>query len=158
MRPAPFFKARQMLTNTIRPATKQDASAIRCLISQFGVQAELSLLERQLDKMAGDPCYEVYVYETNNRVLGYVVFHFLPRTAFTGETVFISDMVAEFSDRNLFVTKALEQQVTKLAWARKCDRIQLHCHTMATDRRRLYEKQGYAACEKYYAKRLIYAE
>jgi len=142
----------------IRKATKQDAPAIRYLISQFGVQPKLALLEQQLGELANDPGHQVWVYENKSQVLGYIVFHFLPRPAFTGDTVFISDLVVDAETGITGISRLLEEYVSEIARARKCGDIQLHCQSMLTDRRRFYEKQGYTVHDKYYNKRLIYAE
>jgi len=142
----------------IRKATPEDAPAIRDLTARFGMEAKPGLLEQQLAELQNDPRHQVLVYEAHEKVLGYAVIHFLPRPALTRETVLISDLIAEPSDHNLYITRALEDQISQLARERKCYSIALHCQTLAAERRKLYEKQGYTAHDRYYAKRFTYTD
>lgn len=142
----------------IRTATYKDAPAIKLLLEALGYTTRMSILVNQLEMMFGKNDHEVFVYELQKEVVGFVSVHFMPQLAFDGGLVFISYLSVDESVKGHGVEKALEEQVVKEARLRKCDRIQVHCMDWRVPAQLFYVQQGYQEYPKYFTKRLIYAE
>lgn len=142
----------------IRNATYKDAPAIKSLLEALGYTTRMSILVNQLEMMFGKNDHEVFVYELQKEVVGFVSVHFMPQLAFDGGLVFISYLSVDESVKGHGVEKALEEQVVKEARLRKCDRIQVHCMDWRVPARLFYVQQGYQEYPQYFTKRLIYAE
>lgn len=142
----------------IRNATYKDAPAIKLLLEALGYTTRMSILVNQLEMMFGKNDHEVFVYELQKEVVGFVSVHFMPQLAFDGGLVFISYLSVDESVKGHGVEKALEEQVVKEARLRKCDRIQVHCMDWRVPARLFYVQQGYQEYPQYFTKRLIYAE
>lgn len=142
----------------IREATYHDAAAIKLLMAALGYKTSVSLLVDQLENLFDGINHQVFVYELNKDVVGFISAHFMPQLAFDGELVFISYLSVDESVRDQGIGKALEQYVTKEALKRKCDRIQVHCMDWRTPEKKFYLEQGYQFYPDFYTKRLVYGE
>ena len=142
----------------IRNATYKDAPAIRTLLNALGYNTTISLLIGQLEKIPGQKDHQVFVYELDKQVIGFMAVHYLPQLGFNGELVLITYLAVDAELANQGIDKALEEHLTTQALQRKCDRIQVHCSDWRVPAHRFYEEQGYREYPKYYSKRLIYAE
>jgi len=142
----------------IRNATYRDAPSIKLLLATLGYKTTTILLIPQLEKLFDGKDNQVWVYEVDKEVRGFIAVHFLPQLGFDGELVTISYLAVDETHQGQGIGKALEEYVAAAAWKRKCDRIQVHCSDWRTKANRFYQKQGYREYPKYYSKRLVYAE
>ncbi|HWZ15452.1 MAG TPA: GNAT family N-acetyltransferase [Mucilaginibacter sp.] len=142
----------------IRSATYKDAPAIKTLLDALGYKTNISLLVNQLEMQFGNNAHQVFVYELQKEVLGFVSIHYLPQLAFDRELVLITYLSVDETIGGPSIGKALEQHVTEQAKKRKCDQIQVHCLYWRTPAHQFYLQQGYKEYPKYFTKRLVYAE
>lgn len=142
----------------IRSASYKDAPAIKLLLEALGYKTSMSLLVNQLEMMFGQNDHQVFVYELNKDVVGFISIHFLPQLAFDGELAVITYLSVDEAVKDQRIDKALEHHVTQQAIKRKCDRIQVHCMDWRAPVHKFYEQQGYQEYPKYFTKRLVYAE
>jgi len=134
-----------------------DASAIKLLLDALGYKTKISLLVNQIETLFGKDDHEVFVYELQKDVLGFISMHYIPQLAFEGELALITYLSVEDTWKELGVGKALEEFVVKQAIKRKCDQIQVHCLDWRTPAHKFYEQQGYQEYPKYFTKKLVYA-
>jgi N-acetylglutamate synthase-like GNAT family acetyltransferase len=142
----------------IRNAIYKDAPAIRLLLETLGYKTSISLLISQLELLFGKNDHQVFVYEQNKEVVGFVSVHYLPQLAFDGGLMVITYLVVDETVRNQGVGKALEKYITEQARLKKCERIQVYCAEWRTPVHQFYIEQGYQECPKCFTKRLVYAE
>ncbi len=143
---------------SVRKATYRDAPGIKLLLQSLGYVSRTSHLVSQLDMLFGKEDHEVFVYELNREVVGFVAVHYLPQLAFDGSLLIISYLSADESVKGLSVARELEQYVTERARVRKCERIQVHCMEWRAQVHQFYLQQGYQEYPKYFTKRIVYAE
>lgn len=84
-----------------------------------------------------------------------IKFDFLTQLVVKGDFARISCFAVDEDARSRGVGKLLEDELTRLAKARNCDRIEVHCHSRRVDAHRFYERQGYQESPKYFFKSLI---
>lgn len=142
----------------IRNATYHDAPAIKLLMAALGYKTTTSLLVDQLESSFGKNDHQVFVYELNKEVVGFISIHYMPQLAFDGELVFISYLSVDETVTDQGIGKALEEYASKQALNRKCDRIQVHCMDWRTPDHKFYKQQGYQEYPNFFTKRLIYGE
>ena len=142
----------------IRNATYKDAPFIKSLLASLGYTTNLSLLVDQLDRLFGQGDHQVYVYEVNMEVAGFVTVHYLPQLTFGGCTALISDFTVDGSAKGLNIAAALEKYVTDEARKKRCERIQVNTLDWRTLSHPFYLSRGYQEFPKYFIKRLVYAE
>jgi GNAT superfamily N-acetyltransferase len=142
----------------IRNATYKDAPAIRTLLMTLGYKTTISLLITQLEQLSGYKDHQVFVYEADKEVVGFISIHYIIQLGFDGEIVIINYLAVDETSRGKGVGAALEKHLVTQALKRKCDRIQVHCSDWRIPAHKFYEQQGYQEYPKYYTKRLIYAE
>ena len=142
----------------IRNATYHDAPAIKILLEALGYKTNTILLIGQLENLFGQKDHQVIVFELDNVAVGFISVHFLPQLGFGGEVAIISYLSVDETFKDKGIAAALEDYVTRLAFNRNCDRIQVHCSDWRTPAHKFYEQQGYQKYPQYYTKRLIYAE
>ncbi|MEZ2335679.1 GNAT family N-acetyltransferase [Mucilaginibacter sp. RCC_168] len=138
----------------IRKATLADHTAISKLLQQLGYPGAESYLLRNLEVMLSQPLSTVLVYELNGDVAGFIAFDFIPQLTTRGDYARISCFAVDEGARNKGIGNALEEHFTQLATERKCDRIEVHCHSRRVDAHRFYERQGYVESPKYFIKML----
>jgi N-acetylglutamate synthase-like GNAT family acetyltransferase len=142
----------------IRKAIYKDAPAIRLLLEALGYKTSISRLISQLEHLFGQNDHQVFVYEQNKEVHGFVSVHYLPLLAFDGGLMVITYLVVDETVRNQGVDEALEKHITEQARLKKCERIQVHCAEWRAPVHQFYIAQGYQEYPKYFIKRLVYAE
>jgi len=142
----------------IRKATYHDAPAIKSLLQALGYTSRLSHLVSQLDAMFGKDDHDVFVYEMNREVVGFVSVHYLPQLAFDGGLMVITYLSVDETIKGPTIAKELEQYITNLAKIKKCERIQVHCMDWRAPTHQFYIQQGYQEYPKYFTKRLVYGE
>jgi N-acetylglutamate synthase-like GNAT family acetyltransferase len=138
----------------IRKATLADQAALSDLLDQLGYPGTGDFLSANLERMLGQPQSEVLVYESDGEILGLIAFDFLTQLAVKGDFARISCFAVDENARSMGVGKALEEHFTNLAIARKCDRIEVHCHSRRVDAHRFYYRQDYHESPKYLMKSL----
>jgi GNAT superfamily N-acetyltransferase len=139
----------------IRSATVSDHPAISKLLAQLGYPGSESFLEENLGRMLGQPNSQVLVADLDGQVAGFIAFDFLTQLVVKGDFVRISCFAVDESARGKGVGKILEDELTRLAKERNCDRIEVHCHSRRVDAHRFYFRQGYHESPKYLMKSLI---
>jgi GNAT superfamily N-acetyltransferase len=152
------MKNNKMTIMNIRTATYRDAPAIRTLLDVLGYKTTISHLIGQLERLAGQKDHEVWVYELDKEVVGFIAIHFLPQLGFDGDMVVISYLSVDETVQGQGIGSALEEYIVTRAKERKCDRIQLHCSDWRAKAHQFYEQQGYREYPRYYSKRLVYGE
>jgi GNAT superfamily N-acetyltransferase len=143
---------------TIRNATYMDAPAIKLLLEALGYSARTSLLVGQLESLYGKDDHQIFVYELEKEVVGFVTVHYLPQLAFDGGVAIISYLSVDESIKTPDVAGALEKHVAEKARERKCERIQVHCLDWRTPAHQFYLSHGYTEYPKYFTKRIAYGE
>jgi GNAT superfamily N-acetyltransferase len=143
---------------SIRKATYRDAPGIKSLLEVLGYTSRTSHLVGQLDILFDKEDHEVFVYELNREVIGFISVHYLPQLAFDGSLMVISYLSVDESVKGIAVAKELEQYIAERAKTRKCERIQVHCMDWRVPAHQFYVQQGYQEYPKYFTKRIIYAE
>ncbi|MEO6978029.1 MAG: GNAT family N-acetyltransferase [Mucilaginibacter sp.] len=140
----------------IRKATKNDAAAIRDLLEQLDYPVANGFVEDKLAAIINHPDQVLLVYTLENKVVAFISIHFVPQIAMPGDFAVISYFSVDNDARGKGIGKELEDYCTKLALDRKCDRIQVHCHSRRIEAHKFYERQGYEESPKYYVKKLQY--
>jgi len=142
----------------IRYASFKDTSVIQDLLGQVGYRVEYTLLSRQMSLLLSNPDHSVVVAEDEGLVVAFCSVHFLPQVLNDGDLAFINYLIVDEKVRRKGIGKALESHVVKLAWSRKCDRVQLHCQEWRAEARQFYVQNGYREYPAFYSKRIIHAE
>lgn len=140
----------------IRKATKNDAAAIRDLLEQLDYPVADGFIEDKLATIIKHPDQALLVYALENKVVAFISIHFVPQIAMPGDFAVISYFSVDEAARGKGIGKELEDYCTKLALDKKCDRIQVHCHSRRIEAHKFYERQGYEESPKYYVKKLQY--
>ncbi|PZF71447.1 GNAT family N-acetyltransferase [Taibaiella soli] len=138
----------------IRTATLQDHSAISELLTQLGYPGTEAFLPEKLERMLQDPDELMFVYETEEKVAGFMSVHFIPQIARRGDYATISFFAVDNTMRSKGIGKAMEDYATAKAIERGCEGIFLHCNTHRADAHRFYFRQGYTESPKYLLKKL----
>ncbi|WP_419699144.1 GNAT family N-acetyltransferase [Mucilaginibacter sp. NFX135] len=139
---------------SIRKATLADHTAISKLLQQLGYPGAESYLLRNLEVMLSQPLSTVLVYELDGAAAGFIAFDFIPQLTTRGDYARISCFAVDEGARSKGIGNALEEHFTQLATERKCDRIEVHCHSRRIAAHRFYERQGYVESPKYFIKML----
>jgi len=138
----------------IRKAILADHPAICKLLQQLGYPGTETYLPRNLEIMLNQPLSTVLVYELDGVVAGLIAFDFIPQLTTRGDYARISCFAVDENARSKGIGNALEEHFTQLATERKCDRIEVHCHSRRVNAHRFYERQGYQESPKYFIKML----
>ncbi|NDL63015.1 GNAT family N-acetyltransferase [Enterobacteriales bacterium SAP-6] len=107
-----------------------------------------------MQQLLAHPDETLLVAEEDNSILGVVSLHFIPQLALAGDFCRISYFCVDPAARGKGIGNALESRAQELALARRCDRIEVHCHARRTDAHRFYYRQGYAESPLYFCKRI----
>jgi len=138
----------------IRNATIQDSNAIQALLDQLGYNDTASFLCQRIEALDANPDAMLFVFEEENHILALLSLHIIPQIALFGSFLRISYFVVDASSRNQHIGAQLEAYATHIAHEKKCDRIEVHCHSRRTDAHRFYERQGYHESPCYYIKEI----
>lgn len=139
----------------IRSATVSDHPVISNLLMQLGYPGAESFLPENLERMLSQPNSHVLVYDLDGQITGLIAFDFLTQLVVKGDFARISCFAVDENARGHGVGKALEEYFTNIAIERKCDRIEVHCHSRRVDAHRFYYRQGYHESPKYLMKSLV---
>ena len=139
----------------IRKATIDDAPSIGALLKDLGYPSSLALIQGRIVQLAADPMEDLLVAASGTEpILGFISIHYIPQIALEGDFARISYFCVANSSRSQGVGRKLEEEATRLAVLRGCDRIEVHCHTRRSDAHRFYYRQGYVESPKYLMKPL----
>jgi len=138
----------------IRKAKLDDWKQISSLLNQLDYPNTEKFIKDKLETLLLDNNEELVVYEENQEVIAFISIHFIPQIAVKGDFARISYFAVDSSIRSKGIGRMLEEYCTELATKRKCDRIEVHCHSRRTDAHRFYERQGFTESPKYFIKLL----
>jgi len=95
---------------------------------------------------------EVYVYEHDGRVVGFITLHYSVQLAFEKDFCEIGYFVVDKDFRSLKIGDKLESYVCEQAKERNCGEIFVFSQMKRADAHRFYLRQGYKQTEKYFEK------
>lgn len=132
-----------------------DAFAIRRLLNQLGYPVSDDFVRRRLASLLEDQNEDLIVGEGDDKnVIGFLAMHGIPQIGVAGSFARISYLCVDEDAQGKGMGKELEREACRLAAARGCDRIELHCHSSRADAHRFYARQGYGEAPKYFVKKL----
>lgn len=138
----------------IRKAVIEDWKQISSLLHQLDYQDTESFIKEKLEILIRDPNEVLLIFEENNQVTAFISMHFIPQLALKGDFARISYFAVDQHIRSKGLGRKIEEYCTNLAIEKKCDRIEVHCHSRRTDAHRFYMRQGYSDSPKYFIKML----
>jgi GNAT superfamily N-acetyltransferase len=138
----------------IRKANVDDWKEISELLKQLGYPVSETLISAKIQQFINLSDEELLVYEMKGKVVGVVSMHFIPQIAYEGDFARISYLAVDQEFRRRGIGRAIEEYCVEIARRRKCDRIELHCHSRRTEAHRFYARQGYIESPKYFFKTL----
>lgn len=138
----------------IRDAKVEDWKRIKELLELLGYSDIDSFLEAKILTLLGDPDEELLVYELGTEVVAVISIHFIPQLALEGDFARISYFAVDKKMRSRGIGREIEEYCTHLAKGRKCDRVEVHCHSRRLDAHRFYFRQGFSESPKYLIKML----
>ncbi|PXV69177.1 N-acetylglutamate synthase-like GNAT family acetyltransferase [Dysgonomonas alginatilytica] len=136
----------------IRKAELKDSQAIRDMLDQLGYPLTNEFIKGKLMLLLNSSADEIYVYEDNNKVVGFLTLHFTVQLAFEHNFCEIGYFVVDKNVRSKGVGKQLEEMACKVALDKDCDRIEVFSLDHRTDAHRFYERQGYSHIQKKFEK------
>ena len=139
----------------IRRAKVDDWGRIKQLLEQLDYPETGSFLETKIRTMLADPNEELIVYELEYEVVAVMSLHFIPQLALEGDFARISYFAVDKIARNKGIGREIEDYCTQIAKDRKCNRLEVHCHSRRVDAHRFYFRQGYVESPKYLIKMLF---
>jgi len=139
----------------IRNAEISDWKEIMELLKQLDYWNTDSFLQDKIKLLLNDPNEKLLVYEEDKRVVAVISIHFIPQLAVEGDFARISYFAVDKEVRGKGIGRKLEEHCAFLAKGRKCDRIEVHCHSRRLDAHRFYYRQGFIESPKYLIKKLI---
>jgi len=159
---------------SIRIATLGDAAGIGRLITQLGYPGTETFLEERLAAMMQDPDEVLLVWDASASTIdpaapasaafsgapnspaiqGFLSLHFIPQIALRGNFARISYFAVDEDARSQGIGRLLEDEATRLARERGCDRLEVHCATRRDRAHKFYARQGFVESPKYLIKKL----
>lgn len=139
----------------IRKAVIEDWKQISSLLDQLEYSNTESFIKEKLEVFLRDPNEVLLIFEENNQVTAFISMHFIPQLALKGDFARISYFAVDQHIRSKGLGHKIEEYCTNLAIEKKCDRIEVHCHSRRTDAHRFYMRQGYSDSPKYFIKMLV---
>jgi GNAT superfamily N-acetyltransferase len=140
----------------IRNAEISDWKEIMELLKQLDYSNTDSFLKNKIMMLLNHPDEKLLVYEDDKKVVAIISIHFIPQLAVVGDFARISYFSVDKEARSKGIGRELEEYCVALAKAKKCDRIEVHCHSRRVDAHRFYDRQGFVEAPKYFIKKLIY--
>ncbi|HEU4683601.1 MAG TPA: GNAT family N-acetyltransferase [Nitrospira sp.] len=138
----------------IRDARESDAEAVGTLLSSLGYPETQPFIHARLAHLLSLPDERVLVAVEHSTVVGVLSLHFIPQLGLAGDFCRISYFCVDEAARGEGIGARLEARATELARARRCDRIEVHCHASRLQALRFYGRQGYAESPQYLIKSL----
>jgi len=139
----------------IRNAAISDWKKIMELLKQLDYSNTNLFLKDKIMMLLDHPDERLLVYEDDKKVVAVISIHFIPQLAVVGDFARISYFSVDKEARSKGIGRELEEYCIALAKARKCDRIEVHCHSRRADAHRFYYRQGFVESPKYLIKKLI---
>lgn len=136
----------------IRPGEATDSVAIAALLTDLGYPVTPEFVSHSLQRQLTHADAALLVAVENDAVVGLISLHFIPQLALPGDFCRISYFCVGSGARRQGVGTALETAASELAWARGCDRIEVHCHSRREQAHQFYYRQGYIESPKYLVK------
>ena len=133
----------------IRRANKDDCSAITELIADLRLEEQGLAVDRTpilatIMTAVSQPACDVFVAESGEAVVGYVVIHWVPFPMLAGTEGYISDLVVTAELRGTGIGRGLVGAVEEEARSRGCVRLMLNDRIAANSfQRRFYANIGY---------------
>jgi len=141
---------------SIRNAEINDWKDIRDLLRQLDYPDTDSFLEEKIRILLDHPDEKLLVYEYDGKVVALISIHFIIQLALKGDFARISYFAVDKAIRSNGIGREIEEHCVCLAKDRKCDRIEVHCHSRRLDTHRFYYRQGFVESPKYLIKKLVY--
>lgn len=138
----------------IRRAWVADCEAIKGLLEQLGYPRTLDQVREKLNQLIINVEDEVYVYQEDNKTLGFITLHYSIQLGFDGDFCEIGYLVVDESIRSKGVGNELEEYACFIAKKRGCSKIHVFSRNERVDAHRFYERQGYLPIEAYFEKDL----
>ena len=138
----------------IRKANVEDWKQISLLLNQLDYPDTEQFIKNKVETLLMDTNEELLVFEENKKVIALISIHFIPQLAVKGDFARISYFAVDENIRSKGIGRKIEEYCTELALKRKCDRIEVHCHSRRTDAHRFYMRQGFTESPKYFIKML----
>jgi GNAT superfamily N-acetyltransferase len=139
---------------SVRKAVLADSDAIENLLDQLDYPHTGGFLKEKMEMIFQNPLVFLLVYETDGKVVAFMVLEFLVQLGLKGDIARIGYFSVDHNYRSKGVGREMEQYAEKLARERKCNRIEVHCHERRKDAHRFYYRQGYTESPKYLMKLL----
>lgn len=136
----------------IRPGEAADSAAIAALLTALDYPVTPEFVTQSLQRQLTHADAVLLVAVGHDAVIGFISLHFIPQLALPGDFCRISYFCVDPEARGQGVGAALETAASELAWARGCDRIEVHCHSRREQAHRFYHRQGYGESPKYLVK------
>jgi GNAT superfamily N-acetyltransferase len=139
---------------SIRKAELKDAPYITRLLDQLDYPGSDDFIREKMKAILSNLNEELLVYETEGKVVGFIIVTFLTQLGLKGDIARIGYFSVDENYRNKRIGKQLEEYIEQLAKAKHCDRIEVHCHERRKEAHKFYYRQGYFESPKYLMKSL----
>jgi len=142
----------------IRKAKVEDYKQISLLLTQLDYSDTEPFIKEKIEILLTEPNEELLVFEEDKNIIALISVHFIPQLAVKGDFARISYFAVDKNIRSKGIGRKLEEYCNDLALKRKCDRVEVHCHSRRTDAHRFYIRQGFTEAPKYFVKMLPQSE
>jgi GNAT superfamily N-acetyltransferase len=143
----------------IREGCHDDARFIAQLLNQLDYPKDPESVTHRLDKLLNGRDDDLIVAESDSgEVLGFASIHYIPQIALDGDFVRISYFCVASDARSKGIGRSIEEEVSRRARLRGCDRIEVHCHSRRLEANRFYIRQGYTDSPQYLVKHIASVE
>ncbi|MEO2076567.1 MAG: GNAT family N-acetyltransferase [Bacillus sp. (in: firmicutes)] len=138
----------------IRKAKVEDWKQISLLLNQLDYSDTEAFIKEKIEILLMDTNEVLLVFEEDHSVIALISVHFIPQLAVKGDFARISYFAVDKYIRSKGIGRKIEEYCTDLAIKRKCDRIEVHCHSRRKNAHRFYMRQGFRESPKYFIKML----
>jgi GNAT superfamily N-acetyltransferase len=138
----------------MREAVLEDWEEISNLLNQLDYLGTEAFIKGKMEKLLEHPDEKLLIYESEGKVIAFISLHFIPQIALEGDFARISYFAVDKATRSKGIGREIEEFCVDIARERKCDRIEVHCHSRRTDAHRFYFGQGYIESPKYLMKKI----
>ncbi|MFC7686812.1 GNAT family N-acetyltransferase [Ureibacillus sp. GCM10028918] len=144
----------------VRKAKVEDYKQISLLLTQLDYPDTEAFIKEKIEILLMDPNEELLVFEEeeDKDIIALISVHFIPQLAVKGDFARISYFAVDRNIRSKGIGRKIEEYCNDLAIKRKCDRVEVHCHSRRIDAHRFYIKQGFKESPKYFVKMLPQSE
>lgn len=134
---------------TIRDARREDAGDLAVLAAQLGYPSSAGIIEKRMEKYAGNPDERIIVAELSGRVVAWtsvaVIDHF-----YTPVYVEVSGFVVDSRCRSQGIGAMLMDKVKEWARAKGVGLVRLRANVLRVDAHRFYGRQGFEKMKEQY--------